>query len=132
MATTTPIIFKGIKIGTTEYDKHLTESGEITEEPVEDTVDDGQTLPAKYNVSFSVTVYDDDVMTDANIYKDATDEPVKTTVTFQGVAGALEAEMPDMIVSVRRDFSQNRLGYVLKGTRTGVSLTDLVSTSIAT
>ena len=88
MAITKTLTFSGINVGqAVDYDLHLMENAEITIEQVSDMIDDGQTLVAAYDVSFSVDLYDDTVLSDSNIYFDASQDPVKSNITFNGVSG---------------------------------------------
>ena len=130
MAITKTLTFSGINVGqAVDYDLHLMENAEITIEQVTDMVDDGQTLVAAYDVSFSVDVYDDALLTDSNIYVDASQDPVKSNITFVGVSGASNVALTDIIINGNKKFDQNRVAVTLSGTKRAVSLSNVTTES---
>lgn len=130
MAITRTLTFSGITINGVSYTEHLQESAEITIEPVTDLVDDGQTLPSAYDVSFAVDVYDDALLSDSNVYTDSTTSPTKTWIRFDGITGGADINIADIIVNGNKKFDQNRLAVTLSGTKRGVSL-NVVDESVA-
>ena len=130
MAITKTLTFSGINVGqAVDYDLHLMENAEITIEQVTDMVDDGQTLVAAYDVSFSVDVYDDALLTDSNIYVDASQDPVKSNITFVGVSGASNVALTDIIINGNKKYDQNRVAVTLSGTKRAVSLSNVTTES---
>lgn len=120
----TPTIYRGVKVGTIEYLTHLNDSVEISIEPSSDKVKDGQTLNSKYDVSFSVTVYDEAVLNDGNIHTDGTALPTLTSFTLLGKSGSKDVEVGGVIVNCNKVYDQNRLAYTLSGSKMAVSLAD--------
>jgi hypothetical protein len=130
MAITKTLTFSGINVGqAVDYDLHLMENAEITIEQVTDMVDDGQTLVAAYDVSFSVDVYDDALLSDSNIYVDASQDPVKSNIRFVGVSGGSNVIITDIIINGSKKFDQNRVAVTLTGTKRAVSLSNVTTES---
>jgi hypothetical protein len=130
MAITKTLTFSGINVGqAVDYDLHLMENAEITIEQVTDMVDDGQTLVAAYDVSFSVDVYDDALLSDSNIYVDASQDPVKSNIRFVGVSGGSNVIITDIIINGSKKFDQNRVAVTLSGTKRAVSLSNVTTES---
>lgn len=130
MAITKTLTFSGINVGqAVDYDLHLMENAEITIEQVSDLVDDGQTLVAAYDLSFSVDVYDDALLSDSNVYVDASQDPVKSNITFLGVSGGQNVAITDIIINGSKKFDQNRLAVTLSGTKRAVSLSNVTTES---
>ena len=130
MAITKTRTFSGINVGqAVDYDLHLMENAEITIEQVSDLVDDGQTLVAAYDVSFSVDVYDDALLSDSNIYVDASQDPVKSNIRFVGVSGGSNVTITDLIINGSKKFDQNRVAVTLTGTKRAVSLSNVTTES---
>ena len=130
MAITKTLTFSGINVGqAVDYDLHLMENAEITIEQVTDMVDDGQTLVAAYDVSFSVDVFDDALLTDSNIYVDASQDPVKSNITFVGVSGASNVALTDIIINGNKKYDQNRIAVTLSGTKRAVALSNVTTDS---
>ena len=94
-----------------------------------DTVDDGQSLVSAYDVNFSVTVYNTDVLTDGNVYADAATTPSKGRISFWGTTGAANVIVDGVIINANRTFDGNRTGVQLTGTKrtTNVDLAVTVS-----
>ena len=126
MAITRTLTFSGININGVAYTEHLQESAEITIEPVTDLVDDGQTLPSAYDVSFAVDVYDDALLSDTNVYTDSTTSPIKTNIVFTGISGGTNVTVPDVIINANKKYDQNRIAVTLSGTKRAVSLSTAV------
>jgi len=126
MAITRTLTFTGIHINGVDYSEHLQESAEITIEPVTDLVDDGQTLPSAYDVSFTVDVYDDAPLDDSVVYSDSTTSPTKTNIVFTGISGGTNVTVPDVIINGNKKYDQNRIAVTLSGTKRAVSLSTAV------
>ena len=126
MAITRTLTFTGVNINGVDYSEHLQESAEITIEPVTDLVDDGQTLPSAYDVSFAVDVYDDALLSDSNVYTDSTTSPTKTNIVFTGISGGTNVTVPDVIINGNKKYDQNRIAVTLSGTKRAVSLSTAV------
>ena len=126
MAITRTLTFTGIHINGVDYSEHLQESAEITIEPVTDLVDDGQTLPSAYDVSFSVDVYDSNLLSEAVVYTDSTASPTKTNIVFLGISGGTNVTVPDVIINGNKKYDQNRIAVTLSGTKRAVSLSTAV------
>ena len=126
MAITRTLTFTGVNINGVDYSEHLQESAEITIEPVTDLVDDGQTLPSAYDVSFAVDVYDDALLSDTNVYSDSTTSPIKCNIVFTGISGGTNVTVPDVIINANKKYDQNRLAVPLSGTKRAVSLSTAV------
>jgi len=129
MAITRTLTFTGIHINGVDYSEHLQESAEITIEPVTDLVDDGQTLPSAYDVSFTVDVYDDAPLDDSVVYSDSTQSPTKTNIVFTGISGGTNVTVPDVIINGNKKYDQNRIAVTLSGTKRAVSLSTAVDES---
>lgn len=126
---TKSLVFKGLSVNTENYSKHLSESASINMTEVTDTVDDGQTLVAKYDLDFEVVVYDSNIATDTNIYTNAAAAPVLATIAFQGVAGAATVTATNIIVNATKVYDNNRIGFKLFGSKSGVAIGDLTTDS---
>ena len=126
MAITRTLTFTGVHINGVDYSEHLQESAEITIEPVTDLVDDGQTLPSAYDVSFSVDVYDSNLLSEAVVYTDSTASPTKTNIVFTGISGGTNVTVADVIINGNKKYDQNRIAVTLSGTKRAVSLSTAV------
>jgi len=129
MAITRNLTFTGITINGVSFTEHLQESAEITIEPVTDLVDDGQTLPAAYDVSFAVDIYDANVLTNAvaDVYSDSSTSPNKIDVVFTGISGGTNVTISNVIVNGSKKYDQNRVAVTVSGTKRGVSLSSVIS-----
>lgn len=123
MAITKLLSFQSVSIasstgtGANTYTLHLTDSAEVTLEPVVDTVDDGQSLPSAFDVSFAVNILNTSVLTDPFVYKDSAEDPVKARITFNGVTGGQTLNVENVIINGTRAFDGNRLAIRLTGTK---------------
>ena len=129
MATTKSLIFQSVKVDTTTYTLHLMEEASVDISENEDAVENNQKLPASYDVEFSVTVYDTDVLTDSNIFSDTSGTPVKADMEFTGETGSATLTITDVIISLRPTFDQNRVAYVLSGRKRGIDASTIVGVS---
>lgn len=126
---TKPLIFEKVNVNGVDYSLHLVENAEVSIEELTDLVDDGQTLVSAYDVSFSVELYDSAVISDTNIYSNASNIPSKTWIKFEGATGGATLNITDVIVNVRPNFENNRASYVLTGTKRGVNANTIVNVS---
>lgn len=127
MAITKTLITKSVTVGSAEYETHLVEGTEITTEENSDLIDDGQTLVSSYDVTFSVTLYNPNVMNNNVINSNTVTAPVRTNITWTGINGAESFRISNVVVNARRTFDQNRTAYVLTGSKRGVSSDEIVA-----
>lgn len=128
MAATKPLIFTGITIGGDAYDKHLAENAEITLEPTSTLVDDGQTKVDFYDVTFQCDLYNEDVLSDANV-NTSSDDDAKTTLVFTGVSGGQTVTIADIMVNATLTFDGNRKAVRLTGSKRAVSIAAAITTA---
>lgn len=123
MAITKLLSFQNVTIANTTginantYTLHLTDSAEVTVEPVVDTVDDGQSLASAYDVSFAVNILNTSVLDDPFVYHDSAQEPVKARIRFGAVTGGQSLNVENVIINATRAFDGNRLAIRLTGTK---------------
>jgi len=123
MAITKLLSFQSINIasatgtGPNTYTLHLTDSAEVTLEPVVDTVDDGQSLASAFDVSFAVNILNTSVLDDPFVYKDSATDPVKARISFNGVTGGQSLNVENVIINGTRAFDGNRLAIRLTGSK---------------
>lgn len=122
MAITKALAFTGLNINGVSYNTHLTESGEITIEPVEDRVSDNQTLVSAYDVSFSAKLYDSNVESDSNVYTNTANTANRVSVAFTGVTGGQTISITNVIVNGTKDFEDNRKAIRVYGSKRVTSL----------
>ena len=129
MAITKSLTFDGISINGVSYTPFLDESVEVTVEPVVDMVNNGQSLPAAYTVSFGVNLYNTNVLTDNNVYTNTAAAPVTANVVFTGGTGGQTLTINGVIVHAIQVFDAGRSAYRIGGSKretnlaTGVVLT---------
>lgn len=124
MAITKSLTFTGISINGVSYTPFLTESVEVTVEPVVDNVNNGQTLPSAYNMTFAVDIYNTNVLTDANIYTNTATTPVEINVAFTGGTGGQTITASNIIVSATKVFEAGRSAYRVSGSFIKTNLAD--------
>lgn len=123
MAITKLLSFQNVLIasatgtGANTYTLHLTDSAEVTVEPVVDTVDDGQSLASAFDVSFAVNILNTSVLDDPFVYHDSAQEPVKARIRFGAVTGGQSLNVENVIINATRAFDGNRLAIRLTGTK---------------
>jgi hypothetical protein len=123
MAITKLLSFQSVLIasstgtGPNTYTLHLTDSAEVTLEPVVDTVDDGQSLASAFDVSFAVNILNTAVLDDPFVYKDSAEDPVKARIIFNGVTGGQSLNVENVIINGTRAFDGNRLAIRLTGSK---------------
>jgi hypothetical protein len=124
----TPTIYKEIKIedaggGSPDtYNLHLVEGQEITVEEVSTQVEDGQTLVDRYDVSFSLTSYDSDILDDARINTSSVESFTRAKLTLVGATGASSLAIDGIIINGNRIYDQNRIAARLTGSKAGTSI----------
>lgn len=134
---TKPIIYKEVTItdvgggSSSTYTLNIGESAEVTLTPVTSTVEDGQTLTDRYDVSFAINLYDADVLTDARVRVDAGAAIAKGTILFAGATGASDITVTDVIINGTRVFDQNRVAARLTGSKAAVTLAGAVTVATA-
>lgn len=132
MAITKPIIFDEIEItdagggSPATFDKHLVDAAEVTPEPETSMVDDGQTLTDYYDTNFAVNLYNDGVETDARVYNNSSEEPVKADIIFKKASGAVTLTIPGVIINGTRVYDGNRVQYRLYGSKRSVQISDSI------
>jgi hypothetical protein len=117
MAITKSLTFASVSINGVSYSPFLDESVEVTVEPIAEMVNNGQTLPSAYNVSFSVTVYNTNVDSDTNVYTNTATDPKLISMAFTGGTGGQTLTMSNVIVHGSQTFENGRAGYVLAGSQ---------------
>jgi hypothetical protein len=128
MSITKSLVFDKVSINAVDYTPHLADSAEVTVEPVEQTVRNGQTLVSAWDVSFSVDLLDSNVI-NANslVYTDASDEPALTNIVFGGTAGAASLTISNVIVNATPNFEGERVAFTITGTKRVTMLSDTVT-----
>jgi hypothetical protein len=126
MAITKALVFDKVTVNAVDLTPHLADSAEVTVEPINQTVSNGQTLPSAWNVSFSVSILNTNAAT-AAVYSDSTAEPVPTFITFGGVTGAATLNITNVIITATPDFSGERVAYVLTGSKVMTNIANVVS-----
>jgi hypothetical protein len=132
MSATKTLVFSNIAIAPGDsatfntFALHLTESAEITLTPVNDSVQDGQTLVSAYDVSFSVNLMNASVLSDPLVYKDSTTVPRLAKIRFTGTSGAANVTIENVFVNGNRTFDGNRTAINLSGSKRGVTLDNAV------
>jgi hypothetical protein len=133
MSATKTLVFSNVAISnatgalTNAYPLHLTESAEVTITPVNDTVQDGQTIVSAYDVTFSVNLFNTAVLSDPFVYKDASASPVLARITFRGASGGQTLNVENVYINGARTFDGNRTAISLSGSKRGVTLDSAVT-----
>ncbi len=127
MAITRTLSFEKVNVNGVDITPHLAESAEVTVEPVEQTVRNGQALVSAWDVSFSVDVLEDAVATSTNIYTNTANTPVITWIRFDGTAGAATLNISNVIVNATPNFEGERVAYTLTGSKRVTTLPGTVS-----
>lgn len=122
MALTKSLIFSGISVNGVSYSPFLEDSVEVTVEPVADLINNGQTLPSAYNLSFSATLYNTNIASDTNIYSNASNAFVLATVVLSGGEGGQTLTMSNVIVHAAQDFGAGRSAYTIGATKKSTTL----------
>jgi len=129
MAITKSLVFDKVSINAVDYTPHLAESAEVTVEPVEQTVKNGQTLVSAWDVSFSVDLLNTAVSSSTDVYTNTANTPVETFITFGGTAGAATLNITDVIINVTPNFEGERVAFTLTGSKRVTTLPTTVDIS---
>jgi len=128
MSITKSLVFDKVSINGVDYTPHLSESAEVTVEPVEQTVRNGQTLVSAWDVSFSVDVLNDNVVNASSlVYTNTANAPVQTFITFSGTTGAATLNITDVIINATPNFEGERVAYTLTGSKRVTTLPGTVT-----
>jgi hypothetical protein len=128
MSITKSLVFDKVSINGVDYSPHLAESAEVTVEPVEQTVKNGQTLVSAWDVSFSVDLLDSNVINAASlVYTNAANAPAQTFITFGGTAGAATLNITDVIINAVPNFEGERVAFTLTGSKRVTTLPTTVT-----
>jgi hypothetical protein len=123
MSVTKTLVFSNVAISnatgalTNYYPLHVTESAEVTIEPVNDTVSDGQTLVSAYDASFSVNVFNASILSDPHVYKDTTQSPSLARISFIAATGGQTLNIENVFINANRAFDGNRVAINLSGSK---------------
>jgi len=123
MSITKTLVFSNIGIsnadgtGTTTYPLHVTESAEVSIEPVTDPVDDNQTLSSAFDASFSVNVFNATILSDIRVYKDTTKSPTLARMSFNSATGGQTLNIENVFINANRTFDGNRVAINLSGSK---------------
>jgi hypothetical protein len=130
MAITKSLVYDQVSINGVNYTPHLAESVEVTVEPVEQTVRNGQTLVSAWDVSFSVDLLNSNVINATSlVYTNAASAPVQTYIVFSGTTGAATLNITDVIINATPNFEGERVAYTITGSK---RVTTLPSTVLIT
>lgn len=129
MSVSKSIIYRKVSVNGVDYSAHLTEGAEVTIEPVSDPIEDNQTLVSAYDVTFNIPLYDVNVATDSNIYSNTAASPVRSNVVLSGATGAANTAINDVIVNANKVYDQNRIAFVLTGSKRVTSLNEATTDS---
>jgi hypothetical protein len=127
MSITKSLVFDKVTINAIDYTPHLADSAEVTIEPVNQTVENGQTLVSAWDVSFSVDLLNTAVSSSVDVYTNTANTPTKTFITFGGTAGAATLNVTDVIINVTPNFEGERVAYTLTGSKRVTTLPSTVS-----
>lgn len=128
MAVTKTLVFNAVAISnatgalTNAYPLHLTESAEVTITPVNDTVQDGQTIVSAYDVTFSVNSFNTAILTDPHVYSNASVSPTLARITFRGAAGGQTINIENVYINGSRTFDGNRTAVNLSGSKRATTI----------
>ena len=133
MSTGTPMIYESVEIAdegganANTYTTHAQEGREIQIETQDQQVDDGQTLIDAFDGSFNFLIFDTDVLSDPNVYTDASQSPKKARLTFKGADGVNDIMFESVIINGHRDFGTNRKGVRVRGSKRAAKQDDAVN-----
>lgn len=122
MAITKALVFSNVTIqnttgaSPTTYDNHVVDTVEVTVTPVTDTIKDGQTLAASYDVSLSVGLLNTNILSDSRVYTDTAQEPVTARIVFNGATGSRSLNIGNVIINGVKDYSGNRDVAIISAT----------------
>lgn len=124
MSITKSLNFDKVLINNVDVSPHLSESAEVTIEPVDQMVRNNQTLPSAWDVSFSVDVLNDNVqnVNVVDVYTNSAAEPQLTNIVFEGVPGSTNLAIDNVIITATPNFEDERTAFTLTGTKRVTSL----------
>ena len=134
MAATKTLVFQNVAIATgtsatfVGYPLHVTESAEVTITPVNDTVQDGQTIVSAYDVTFSVNLFNTVILNDTtNIYSNTAASPTLAKIRFSGATGGQTLTVENVYINGARTFDGNRTAINLSGSKRATTLDGAVT-----
>jgi hypothetical protein len=128
MPITKSLVFDKVSINLVDYTPHLADSAEVTVEPVEQMVKNGQALVSAWDVSFSVDLLDDNVVNAASlVYTNTANSPTRTNIVFGGTTGAATLTIADVIINATPNFEGERVAYTLTGSKRVTTLPSTVT-----
>ena len=127
MAATKTLNFDEVSVGGTLFQRHLLDSASIELSENEDAVSNNQKEPSSYDLEFSVTVYDSEALRSSSLFKDANQSIIKRDIIFHGDSKTTSVKIPNVVVNMRPTYENDKTGYVLSGTKRGVSPTDMAA-----
>lgn len=128
MAVTKTLVFSNVAIAPgasatfNAYPLHLTESAEVTITPVNDTVEDGQTIVSAYDVTFSVNSFNTAILTDPMVYTNTSASPALAKMRFSGAPGGQTITIENVYVNGSRTFDGNRTAVNLSGSKRATTI----------
>lgn len=135
MSITKTLVFSNISIAPgasatfNSFPLHLTESAEVTITPVNDTIQDGQTIVSAYDVTFSVNTFNASIINDPLVYKDTSASPALAKMRFSGATGGQTLLIENVFVNCNRTFDGNRTAVNLSGSKRTTTLDGAVTVS---
>jgi hypothetical protein len=128
MPITKTLAYDKVSINGVDYTPHLADSADVTVEPVEQMVRNGQALVSAWDVSFSVDLLDDNVVNAASlVYTNTANSPTQTFITFTGTTGAATLNITNVIINATPNFEGERVAYTLTGSKRVTTLPGTVS-----
>jgi hypothetical protein len=129
MAASAPRIFVSFTVsnagGTsspTTYQLHRSEGLSVAENPIEDMVEDGQTIQHGFNYEVSLDCYDLAVLSDARVQYGATIPSTEARLVFNPVSGGVTETHDNVKLSGTRVFDDQQRPFArLKYTRTSAN-----------
>lgn len=127
MAITKSLTFTGINVNGVSYSPFLDESVEVTVEPIVDMVNNGQSLPSAFNLTFGVNIYNTNVGTDGNVYTNTEAAPKEINVVLTGGTGGQTLTMNGIIVHATKVFDAGRSAYRIGGSKRETNVQSIVA-----
>lgn len=133
MSVTKPLIFTNVGIanadgtGVTFYPLNVSESATVTVTPTTDMLENGQTLPAFFDVEVQVVSFNANIYSDTRVYSNSTVTPSQARMILSGATGAQTLNIGPTYITATRVYDGNRTGIQLTATQRGVSDVVLVN-----
>lgn len=133
MAVTKTLVFSNVAIapGTSAsfnaFPLHVTESAEVTITPVNDTVQDGQTIVSAYDATFSVNLFNTAVLSDPMVYSNTAAAPTLAKIRFSGATGGQTLTLENVYINGSRTFDGNRTAINLSGSKRATTIDGAVT-----